>query len=166
MILILVFKFFWLCWVLLFARFCLVVVIGDDYLAAARRLLTAVASPVAHGLGDYSLVAARRLFTVVASPVAHGLGDYSLVAARRLLTAVASPVAHGLSGSGRVGFGSCRTRGSEVVVRGLGCPEADEILVPRPGIQPLSPAFEGRLLTTGPPGTSLYAFFYELPLQA
>lgn len=120
MILILVFKFFWLCWVLLFARFCLVVVIGDDYLAAARRLLTAVASPVAHGL----------------------------------------------SGSGRVGFGSCRTRGSEVVVRGLGCPEADEILVPRPGIQPLSPAFEGRLLTTGPPGTSLYAFFYELPLQA
>ena len=51
-------------------------------------------------------------------------------------------------------------------MRGLGCPEAREILVPRPGVQPLSPAFEGRFLTTGPPGMSLYALFYELPLQA
>ena len=71
-----------------------------------------------------------------------------------------------LKGSGRMGFGSCCTGGSGVVVHGLGCPEAREILVPRPGVQPLSPAFEGRFLTTGPPGMSLYALFYELPLQA
>ena len=37
----------------------------------------------------------------------------------------------------------------------LSCPEACEILVPQPGIEPLSPALEGRFLTTGPPGKSL-----------
>ena len=113
----------------------------------------------AWALGDYSLVAACRLLTAVASPVARGLGDYSLVAARRLLIAVASPVEHGLSGSGRIGFSSCCTRGSEVVVRGLGCPEACEILVPRPGIQPLSPAFEGRFLTTDRQGHPCMHYF-------
>ena len=33
---------------------------------------------------------------------------------------------------------------------GLSCPVACGILVPRPGIEPLSPALEGRFLTTGP----------------
>ena len=28
------------------------------------------------------------------------------------------------------------------------------VLVPRPGIEPMSPALEGRFLTTGPPGKS------------
>ena len=32
--------------------------------------------------------------------------------------------------------------------------EACGILAPRPGIEPASPALEGRLLTTGPPGKS------------
>ena len=47
----------------------------------------------------------------------------------------------------RVGF-------SLVAACGLGCPTACGILVPRPGIEPPSPALEGRFLTTGPPGKS------------
>ena len=35
------------------------------------------------------------------------------------------------------------------------CPVACGILVPQPGIEPASPALEGRFLTTGPPGKSL-----------
>ena len=42
-----------------------------------------------------------------------------------------------------------------VVARGLSCPVACGILVPQPGIEPTSPAVEGRFLTTGPPGKSL-----------
>ena len=33
------------------------------------------------------------------------------------------------------------------------------ILVPGLGIEPLSPALEGRFLTTGPPGKSLKLYF-------
>ena len=40
---------------------------------------------------------------------------------------------------------------SPVVVWGLSCSEAHEILVPRPGIKPESPAFQDGFLTTGPP---------------
>ena len=36
----------------------------------------------------------------------------------------------------------------------FGC-EACEILAPRPGTEPASPALEGEILTTGPPGKSL-----------
>ena len=35
---------------------------------------------------------------------------------------------------------------------GLSCPSACGILVPRPGIEPMSPALEGGFLTTAPPG--------------
>ena len=48
---------------------------------------------------------------------------------------------------GRVGF-------SLVVAHGLSCPVAHGILVPPPGIEPASPALEGRFLTTRPPGKS------------
>ena len=41
--------------------------------------------------------------------------------------------------------------GSAVAVCGLSCPAASGILVPWPGIKPVSPAFQGRLLTTAPP---------------
>ena len=44
--------------------------------------------------------------------------------------------------------------GSVVAAYGLSCPEACGILVPRPGIEPVSPALEGGFLTTGPPGKS------------
>ena len=45
--------------------------------------------------------------------------------------------------------------------RWLSCPVATKwdlsgILVPRPGIEPMSPALEGGFLTTGPPGKSLF----------
>ena len=40
---------------------------------------------------------------------------------------------------------SCRVQGS---LQHVG------VLVPRPGIEPMSPALEGRFVTTGPPGKS------------
>ena len=45
--------------------------------------------------------------------------------------------------------------GSVVAVCRLSCLVACGILVPRPGIEPESPALEGGFLTTGPPGKSL-----------
>ena len=44
-------------------------------------------------------------------------------------------------------------------MHGLSCPLACGILVPQPGIQPASPALEGRFLTPGPPGKSLFSLF-------
>ena len=41
----------------------------------------------------------------------------------------------------------------------LRCPAACEILVPRLGIEPMSPALQGGFLTTGPPGKSLGYIF-------
>ena len=35
---------------------------------------------------------------------------------------------------------------------GLGCSVAGGVFVPRPGVEPTSPAWQGRCLTTGPPG--------------
>ena len=75
-------------------------------------------------------------------------------AARRLFVlarGVSLAVVHRLS--------SCGTRALEhvdsvVVARGLGCPMACGMLVPQPGIKPMSPALESRFLTTGPPGKS------------
>ena len=48
-------------------------------------------------------------------------------------------------------------------------PKACRILAPRPEIEPVLPALEGKVLTTGPPGKSLGAFIiigwikYQLP---
>ena len=41
-------------------------------------------------------------------------------------------------------------QGSAVAASGLSCCKARGILVPQPGIKPVSPALQGRLLTTGP----------------
>ena len=51
------------------------------------------------------------------------------------------------------GFSSCEVR--------LSCPTACGILVLQPGIEPMSPALEGRFLTTGPPGKSPSFLFYS-----
>ena len=55
--------------------------------------------------------------------------------------------------------------GSVVAVCRLSFPEASEILVSQPGIQPTPPALEGRFLTDGPPGKfshiSLLFFFFN-----
>ena len=53
-------------------------------------------------------------------------------------------VAHGLWNTGSV-----------VVARGLRCTAACGILVPQPGIKPVSPALEGRFFTARPPGKCL-----------
>ena len=43
-----------------------------------------------------------------------------------------------------------RCVGSVVTVHGLSCSVACGILLPGPGIEPMSPALQGRFLTTGP----------------
>ena len=55
--------------------------------------------------------------------------------------------------------------GSVAVACRLSCSEACGILVPRPGIEPASPALEGGFLNTVPPGKSLcisYSFIYSI----
>ena len=44
--------------------------------------------------------------------------------------------------------------GSVVTPHGFSCPKACGILVPQPGIEPMSPALQGESLTTAPPGKS------------
>ena len=48
------------------------------------------------------------------------------------------------------------------MAQGLGCLVECGILVPRPGMETMSFALEGRFLTTGPPAKSLFspAFYY------
>ena len=60
-----------------------------------------------------------------------------------LLTAAASLVEHGLQACGLSSF-----------VKGLSCLVLRMWDLPRPGIQPTSPALAGRFLKTGPPGKS------------
>ena len=68
-----------------------------------------------------------------------------------------------LAGSRRCGLCSLWHAGSLqltctsslVVARRISCPTACGILVPQPGIEPTSPALEGRFFTIGPPGKSL-----------
>ena len=50
---------------------------------------------------------------------------------------------------------SLRHASSVVVAHGFSCSAACGILVPQPGIEPVSPALEGRFFTIGPPGKSL-----------
>ena len=38
-------------------------------------------------------------------------------------------------------------------------------LVPRPGIEPASPALDGGFLTTGPPGKSLFHVFLNVEMS-
>ena len=68
-------------------------------------------------------------------------------------------IASGLSVACRL-LSSCSVRAPEpsglvAAARRLSCPVACGILVPWPGIKPVSPALEGRFLTTGPRGKSL-----------
>ena len=48
-------------------------------------------------------------------------------------------------------------------MHGLSCPSAHGIGVPWPGIEPTSPALQGRFLSTGPPGTSPRAHLLSHP---
>ena len=49
--------------------------------------------------------------------------------------------------------------GSVVAVLCLSCPVVCGILIPRPAIEPVSPALEGGFSTAGPPGKSLFRLF-------
>ena len=72
-------------------------------------------------------------------------GGYSLVAVHRLLIVLASVVIE------RSLWGM---QSSVVVMHRLSCPTYCGVLVPRPGIERMSPALAGRFLTTGPQGKS------------
>ena len=62
------------------------------------------------------------------------------------------------------GEGAPECTGSVVGVRALSCPTARGLLVPRPGIEPKSPALEGRFLITGPTGKSpRYTLKHHIP---
>ena len=52
-----------------------------------------------------------------------------------------------------------RHAGSVVMLYGLSCPVACEILVPQPGVELTFPALQGRFLTTGPREKSRTHFF-------
>ena len=54
---------------------------------------------------------------------------------------------------------SCAVWPQVIVARGLSCATACGILVPQPGIEPMSPALAGGFLTTGPPGKSQDFYF-------
>ena len=58
----------------------------------------------------------------------------------------------------------CRTQASVVVALGLSCSIACELLLPGPGIKPMSPALQGGFLTTGLPGKSLKGDLYQAQL--
>ena len=53
-----------------------------------------------------------------------------------------------------VGFSLCQAWSFIVANRLSSCSAACGILLPRPGIKPVSPVSQGRFLTTGPPGKS------------
>ena len=55
---------------------------------------------------------------------------------------------------------SLECKGSVVAQHGLSCPAVCEILVPRPELEPASPALEGGFLTTGQPGKSQQFYYY------
>ena len=57
---------------------------------------------------------------------------------------------------------SLRHSGSLAMVRWFSCPTTSGILFPQPGIEPASPALEGALPSTGPPGKSLHFFIFDL----
>ena len=59
------------------------------------------------------------------------------------------------------GLSSCGV-GSAVVVRGPRCSAACRILVPQPGIKPVSSALQGRSFTTEPQGKSLFFSFINV----
>ena len=71
------------------------------------------------------------------------------------LFVMASLVAeHGLQA---LGLQELQHVGSAVVTHGFSCPTACGIL-PRPGMEPVSPALADRFLAPGPPGKSLKSF--------
>ena len=63
------------------------------------------------------------------------------------------------------GLSSCGTKASVVVAHGLSCPVACRILVPGPGIEPMSSALQSGFLTTGPSVPGMLFNIYHLILH-
>ena len=103
------------------------------------------------GCISWAFIAARRLSVVVAS------GGSCLVAVNGLLVAVAFTCC---------GAWVLEPVGSVVVLHGLSCPWACGILVSGPGIEPMSPALEGRCPTTGSPRKFQACFLLDSPSLA
>ena len=53
-----------------------------------------------------------------------------------------------------------------LVVHMLSCSDTCGVLVPQPGIEPTSPALQGGLLATGPPGESPEIIFLMHPIPS
>ena len=71
------------------------------------------------------------------------------------------------TGSRHTGFSSCSTWAQQLRLAGSRV-QAQQFVahghmwnLPRPGIEPMSPAFTGRFLTTVPQGKSLHAFLFK-----
>ena len=102
----------------------------------------------------------------------------TLLAVCGLLTAVASLVeehglqAHGLQQLKQTGFSSCGSWALECRLSSCGTKQAQLLRgmwdLPRPGLEPMSPALAGGFLTTAPPGKSSNTNFkqYYLPNRA
>ena len=60
------------------------------------------------------------------------------------------------------GLSNCGAWAQKFRPAGLCCREACGILVPRPGIKPVSPVLQGRFLSTGPPGGVLCMLWFLL----
>ena len=71
---------------------------------------------------------------------------------RVFITACGIFVAALVAACGLLSSYGVRVFSSLVGVRGLSCPAACGIFVPRPGTEPASPALEGGFFTTEPPG--------------
>ena len=67
---------------------------------------------------------------------------------------------------GRLLWGIVAAHGLLYLKHRLSCPSARGILVPRPGVEPMPPALEGRFLTTGPPGKPCSFCFSRLLVSA
>ena len=83
----------------------------------------------------------------------YGIQDLLLHHVRSFGAAFALKLWH--TGSAVVTHGLQGTQTSVAVTRGLSCSVECGILVPRPEIEPPSPALQGGFLATGPPGKSL-----------
>ena len=110
----------------------------------------------AHGLSSCDARAPEHTGSVV---VAHGLSSCDVWAPEHAGSIV---VAHGLSSCGTWAL-EC-TDSVDLACR-LSCPVACGILVPQPGIKPMSPALEGGFLITGPPGESQEYFLHMRKLR-
>ena len=89
-------------------------------------------------------------------------GGYSLLAVCRLIEVAFLVVGHRLQCVRAPVVATYRLQqvGSVVVAHRLICPTAWDL--PRPGIEPVSPALQGRFSTTGPPEKPLPWFLYFL----